>query len=213
MTDAQTTPAADDTVVIAAQVSDDQGVLAEGAVAVQGNHVLLVARFANATAASAVYSDLQEGEVAGTYHIDGVLVVHADNTGKITIEKLTDHHTKKGLKWGIVAGVVAGIVFPPSILASAAWLGGAGLVAGKIGNVREKAKVEKAVSDIITPGTSGILALIDVEDVPAVTAAIPQAEAVKTIPVEDVTAEAIEKAAKSDAPAADAPAADAPATA
>ncbi len=201
MADDKTTPATDDTVVIAAQVSDDQGVLAEGAVAVEGNHVLLVARFASTAAASAVYSDLQKGEVDGTYHIDGVLVVHADTNGKITIEKLTDHHTKKGLKWGIVAGVVAGIVFPPSILASAAWLGGAGLVVGKIGNVREKAKVEKAVSDIITPGTSGILALIDVNDVPAVKAAIPQAEAVKTIPVEDVTAEAIEKAASTDAPA------------
>ena len=208
MTDEQTTPtaSADDTVVIAAQVSDDQGVLAEGAVAVQGNHVLLVARFANTAAAAGVYSDLQEGELAGTYHIDGVLVVHADDAGKITIEKLTDHHSRRGLKWGVVAGVVAGIVFPPSILASAVWLGGAGLVVGKIGNVREKAKVEKAVSDVITPGTSDILALIDVNDVPAVKAAIPQAEAVKTIPVEDATAEAIEKAAGPDAPATDAPA-------
>jgi uncharacterized membrane protein len=188
MTDEKSTPAAaDDTVVIAAQVSDDQGVLAEGAVAVQGNHVLLVARFADTAAAAGVYSDLQEGEVAGNYHIDGVLVVHADAAGEITIEKMTDHHTRRGLKWGIVAGVVAGIVFPPSILASAAVLGGAGAVAGKIGNVREKAKVEKAVADVITPGTSGILALIDV----------------KTIPVEDETAEAIEKAAGSapDAPA------------
>jgi uncharacterized membrane protein len=204
MTDEKSTPAAaDDTVVIAAQVSDDQGVLAEGAVAVQGNHVLLVARFADTAAAAGVYSDLQEGEVAGNYHIDGVLVVHADAAGEITIEKMTDHHTRRGLKWGIVAGVVAGIVFPPSILASAAVLGGAGAVAGKIGNVREKAKVEKAVADVITPGTSGILALIDVKDVPAVTAAIPQAEAVKTIPVENETAEAIEKAAGSapDAPA------------
>ena len=197
MTDQPTTPSADsdDTVVIAAQVSDDKGVLAEGAVAVQGDHVLLVARFADAAAAAAVYSDLQDGELAGKFHIDGVLVVNADAAGKITIQKLTDHHTRRGLKWGIVAGVVAGIVFPPSILASAAWLGGAGLVVGKIGNVREKAKVEKAVADVITPGTSGILALIELDDVPAVTAAIPQAQAVKTIPVEDATAEAIEKAA------------------
>jgi uncharacterized membrane protein len=203
MTDEKSTPAAgaDDTVVIVAQVADDQGVLAEGAVAIEGNHVLLVARFADSTAAAAVYSDLQEGEIAGSYHIDGVLVVNADAAGKITIQKLTDHHTKRGLKWGIVAGVVAGIVFPPSILASAAWLGGAGLVVGKIGNVREKAKVEKAVADVITPGTSGILALIDVQDVPAVKEAIPQAQEVKTIPVDEATADAIEKAAGPDAPA------------
>jgi len=203
MTDDTTTPAAetDDTVVIATQVSDDKGVVAEGAVAVQGNHVLLIARFADAAAAAKVYSDLQAGEAADKYDIAGVLVVHADPAGKITIEKLTDHHTRRGLKWGIVAGVVAGIVFPPSILASAAWLGAAGAVAGKIGNVREKAKVEKAVSDVITPGTSGILALIEVDDVPAVTEAIPQAQEVKTIPVEDATAKAIESAAGTDAPA------------
>ena len=93
---------------------------------------------------------------------------------------------------------MAGIVFPPSILASAAWLGGAGLVVGKIGNVREKAKVEKAVSDVITAGTSGILALVELKDVEAVKSAIPQAQEVKTIPVEDGTAKAIEQAGKSD---------------
>jgi len=208
MTDAQTTPSteADDTVVISAVVEDDKGIVAEGGVAIQGNHVLLVARFADSAAAAAVYSDLLKGEAADKFHIDGVLVVHADPAGKITIEKLTDHHTRRGLKWGIVAGVVAGIVFPPSVLVSAAWLGGAGLVVGKIGNVREKAKVEKAVSDVITPGTSGILALIEVADVPAVKEAIPQAQEVKTIPVDDATADAIEKAAGPDAPATDAPA-------
>jgi len=208
MTDAQTTPSteADDTVVISAVVEDDHGIVAEGGVAIQGNHVLLVARFADSAAAAAVYSDLLKGEDADKFHIDGVLVVHADPAGKITIEKLTDHHTRRGLKWGIVAGVVAGIVFPPSVLVSAAWLGGAGLVVGKIGNVREKAKVEKAVSDVITPGTSGILALIEVADVPAVKEAIPQAQEVKTIPVDDATADAIEKAAGPDAPATDAPA-------
>jgi len=208
MTDAQTTPSteADDTVVISAVVEDDHGIVAEGGVAIQGNHVLLVARFADSAAAAAVYSDLLKGEAADKFHIDGVLVVHADPAGKITIEKLTDHHTRRGLKWGIVAGVVAGIVFPPSVLVSAAWLGGAGLVVGKIGNVREKAKVEKAVSDVITPGTSGILALIEVADVPAVKEAIPQAQEVKTIPVDDATADAIEKAAGPDAPATDAPA-------
>ena len=197
MTDQQTTPATDavDTVVIAAQLSDDQGVLAEGAVAIEGNHVLLVARFADADAAAAVYSDLQKSEAAGKFDIAGVLVVNADDSGKVSIQKLTDHHTKKGLKWGIVAGVVAGIVFPPSILASAAWLGGAGLVVGKIGNVREKAKVEKAVADVITAGTSGILALVELKDVEAVKSAIPQAQEVKTIPVEDATAKAIEQAA------------------
>ena len=196
MTSEQTpASASDDTVVIAAELSDDQGVIAEGAVAVEGSRALLVARFADADTAMAIYQDLQNAETAGHFHIDGVLVVNADEKGDIKIQKLTDHHTRRGLKWGIVAGVVAGIVFPPTILASAAWLGGAGAVVGKLGNIREKAKVEQAVAGVITAGTSGILALVDLKDVEAVKQSMPSAQDVKSIPVDDATAGAIEKAA------------------
>ncbi len=113
MTDEKTTAAADETIVITAEVADDKGVIAEGGVAIQGDHLLLVARFADPTMAAAVYDDLLNGEVAGKFHIDGVLVAKSDQGGNITIQKLTDHHTRRGLKWGVVAGVVAGIVFPP----------------------------------------------------------------------------------------------------
>jgi uncharacterized membrane protein len=192
---AATPDTSEDTVVIAAQLSDAQGVLAEGAVAVQGGHALVVARFADTDAAQAVYEDLRAGEAAGRLHIDGVLVVHADEKGDIKVQQLTDHHTKRGLTWGVVAGVVAGIVFPPSILASAVTLGGAGAVLGKLGNIREKGKVEKAVAGVITAGTSGILALVDLQDVPAVKDAMPAAQQVATIPVDEATATTIEQAA------------------
>ncbi len=186
---------ANETIVITAEVSDEHGVVAEGGVAIQGDHLLLVARFADTQTAAAVYDDLLNGEIAGKFHIDGVLVAKSDQGGNITIQKLTDHHTRRGLKWGVVAGVVAGIVFPPSILASAVVLGTAGAAAGKIGNIRQKDKVEKEVADVLTPGTSGILALITLEDLPAVKETMPQAQEVKTIPVDDKTAAAIEQAA------------------
>lgn len=184
-------------IIVAAAVGDEQGDVFQGAVATQGSHAVLVARFADPDAAAKVFDGLRNGEGAGHYHIDGVLVVHADESGKVKVQQMTDHHTRKGTGWGIVAGVIAGIVFPPSILASAAVLGGAGAVLGKIGNVREKERVEKAVSDVITAGTSGILALVSLEDVEAIKAAIPEAQEVKTIPVDDKTAEAIEQAAGS----------------
>jgi uncharacterized membrane protein len=199
MTDDATTPqgqpAEEPVVIVAGAVGDEQGDVFQGAVAAQGSHAVLVARFADTGAAAQVYEGLRNGEGAGRYHIDGVLVVHADDSGKVTVQQLTDHHTRKGLGWGVVAGVIAGIVFPPSILASAAVLGGAGAVLGKIGNVREKQRVEQAVSEVITAGTSGILALVSLKDVEAITAAIPEAQEVKTIPVDDATATAIEQAA------------------
>jgi uncharacterized membrane protein len=184
-------------VIVAAAIGDDQGDVVQAAVATQGTHAVLVARFADPDAAAKVYDGLRNGEAAGNYDIDGVLVVHADEAGKVTVQKLTDHHTRRGLGWGVVGGVIAGILFPPSILASAAVLGGAGAALGKIGNIREKQRVEKAVADVITAGTSGILALVSLKDVEAVKAAIPEAQEVKTIPVDDKTAAAIQQAAGS----------------
>lgn len=193
----QEQPAEDPVVIVAATVGDEQGDVFQGAVAAQGSHAVLVARFADPDAAAKVYDGLRNGEGAGNYEIDGVLVVHADESGKVAVQQMTDHHTRRGVGWGVVGGIVAGILFPPSILASAVVLGGAGGVLGKIGNIREKNRVEKEVADVITAGTSGILALIDLKDVEAIKAAIPEAQEVKTIPVDDKTAEAIVQAAGS----------------
>src|SRR6187551_479091 len=158
MTDQSTTtdqaqPTEEPLVIVAASVGDEQGDVFQGAVAAQGSHAVLVARFADPDAAAKVYDELRNGEAGGSYHIDGVLVVHADESGKVSVQKLTDHHTRKGVGWGVVGGVIAGILFPPSILASAVVLGGAGGILGKIGNIREKQRVEAAVADVITAGT------------------------------------------------------------
>ena len=202
----QAQPAEEPLVIVAASVGDEQGDVFQGAVAAQGSHAVLVARFADPDAAAQVYEGLRDGEAGGSYHIDGVLVVHADEAGKVSVQKLTDHHTRKGVGWGVVGGVIAGILFPPSILASAVVLGGAGGILGKIGNIREKQRVEQAVADVITAGTSGILALVSLEDVEAVKATMPEAQEVKAIPVDDKTAAAIEQAAGSESAAAgDAP--------
>ena len=102
---------------------DDRGVVAEAGVAVQGNQALLVARFADMDAAALAYEALRDAEAKRAIDIQGVLVVDADYQGKISIRKLTDHHTRTGLAWGAVAGAALAIIFPPSILAGAA-LGG-----------------------------------------------------------------------------------------
>ena len=105
----------------------------------QGDHALVVARFADTTSARAIYDDLLTSEVDGALHIDGVLVVKADDSGRI--------------------------------------------------------HVEKELAGVITPGTSGILALVTATDAPAVEAKMPTAQEVKTVPVDEETAGAIKEAA------------------
>ena len=201
MTDQRTTPQttsaadAEDTVVVAGQVANDQGTLAEGAIAAQGPHALLVARFADPTLALSAYDDLIDAEVAGLLEVDGVLVVKADAEGKLHVQKLTDHSTRTGLKWGIVGGVVAAVFLPATIVAGAVALGVAGAAAGKARNLYHRVEVEKELAGVVTPGTSGILALVSALDADAVARKLPAAEQVRTVPVDEETARAIKAAA------------------
>jgi uncharacterized membrane protein len=190
-----TTPGSDDVVVVAGAVADEYGVLAEGAVAIQGDHALVVARFADTTSARAIYETLEMAEIDGAVHIDGVLVVKADDDGRIHVEKMTDHSTRTGLKWGIVGGVVAAVFLPATLLAGAVALGAAGAAAGKARNLSHRLDVEEELKGVITPGTSGILALVTAADAPAVESRMPTAQEVKTVPVDEATAGAIKAAA------------------
>jgi len=203
--------AADDTVVVAAQLADDQGVLAEAAVAVQGDYALIVARFADQTSAAQIYDQLIEMEVAEELEIDGVLVVKADDNGKLHVQHMTDHSTRTGLKWGIVGGAVAAIFLPATIIGGAVAMGVAGATLGKARNLYHKVEVEKELADVITPGTSGILCLVSASAAPEVTAKMPDAQEVKTLPVDGDTATAVKQAAAAAGDAAAAPADAAPA--
>jgi uncharacterized membrane protein len=188
-------PSDTDTTIVAGVIADDKGVLAEAAVATDGTHALVVARFANPDAARLTYEDLLYAEMDGALHIDGVLVVKADADGRLRVEKMTDHSTRTGLKWGIVGGVVAGIFLPATIIASAAVLGVAGMTAGKARNLSHRLDVEHALTDVITPGTSGILALVTAEDVPAVEKKMASAEKVESVTVDEKTASEIKDVA------------------
>lgn len=192
-----------DTAVMAA--ADDYGnVEAVAGIAVQGNQALIVAQFADMDSAKDAYYALQDAEAKKALAIDGVLVVKADYQGKIDIEKMTDHKTRNGFLWGAVGGAVIGLIFPPAILASTVGWGIAGATVGKVGNVMMKSEVADELAGVITPGTSGIVALVEITAVDAVKQTIPDAKVVKSAPVDDKTASAVKAAAVSagDAPAA-----------
>jgi uncharacterized membrane protein len=192
----------DDLVVVAAQLSDDQGVIAEGAIAAEGDHAVIVARFADQAAAGAIYQELLLAEIDGALHIDGVLVAKADDDGRIHLVQMTDHSTRTGLKWGIVGGVVAALFLPATIIGGAVALGAAGAAAGKARNLVHRLDVEKELTGVITPGTSGILCLVSAEQADEVAKKMPDAEEVKTVPVDEETAGAIKDAAAAAASAA-----------
>ena len=93
------------------------GIQALAGIAVQGDQALIVAQFADMDSAKAAYYALVDAEAKRAIDIQGVLVANADYQGKIHIQKMTDHTTRNGLKWGAIAGAVIGLIFPPTIIA------------------------------------------------------------------------------------------------
>ncbi len=182
--------------LITGVVADEDGVLAEGGIGVNDQgYAIVVARFANQDAAAAAYQAIVESEQAGALNIEGVLVAKADEDGKIQIVKMTDHKTRNGFLAGAVAGAVVGVLFPPTILAGALWAGVGGAAIGKLRNLGARNAVAKDLVAVLSPGSSGIIALARLNEVEQVTKTLPEAEEVKAAAVTDQAAETIKQAA------------------
>ena len=169
-----------------------------------GAYALIVADFADTESAWRAYEDLKSVEDGRTVAIDGVVVVKRGEDGKLDIQKATDHSTRSGLRWGLVGGIALGVVFPPSVLGSAAVLGSAGAATGKIRQLRHRDDLARDLADAIAPGHSGIVALVSDPRAVKIREALARADAIVERTIDKVAAEEIKAAAKDEAAARDA---------
>jgi len=161
-----------------------------------GAYSLLVADFANPDSAWSAYEDLKAVEDGRTVEIEGVVVVKRDPDGELEIQKATDHSTRSGLRWGLVGGIALGVIFPPSILGSAAALGAAGAATGKVRQLRNRSELADELKDAVAPGHSGIVALVSDPGAVKIREALGRADAIVARAIDDVAAEDIKAAAK-----------------
>ncbi len=195
--DAVVAAEADDTgATVVGAIGDETGTQAAGAIVTDYDQAVIVAAFADEDAAIAAYGSLVDAESTGGLGIEGVLVIKTDENGKVKIQKMTDHSTKTGVKWGAVGGLVVGLIFPPALLASTVGWGVVGGVLGKVRNEAHKSEVGAVLTGELGPNESGILALVTAGDVAAVTAAMPAATSTRSVGVDDTTAKGISDAAK-----------------
>ena len=184
MSDDQTpAPAGDDLVVEAAAVSG-------------GGYTLFVADFSDTDIAWEAYELLKSAEDGRHVQIEGVLVVRRQPDGTVEVQKATDHSTRRGLTWGLVGGVALGVLFPPSILGSAAVLGAGGAAIGKAREVHHRNELADELEGAIAPGHSGILALVSDPGVLEIRKALAKADGIVESAVDDVLAADIKAAAK-----------------
>jgi uncharacterized membrane protein len=122
---------------------------------------LFIAVFANETEAGGALNDFKQMQRQGSIDlIDAAVIVH-DAKGKVHLEETADPSGKKLAKRGAVVGGLIGLIFPPSIIASAAVVGAGGGVWGKIRDKGFKDEDLKAVGDSLPAGSSAIIAIAE----------------------------------------------------
>ena len=161
-----------------------------------GAYTLIIADFSDTDMAWEAYEALKSVENGRSVEIEGVIVVRRSAEGKLEIQKATDHSTKSGLKWGVVGGIALGVIFPPSILGSAAVAGGAGAFVGKLRQRHHNHELEQKLENAITPGHSGLLALVSDPGEIKIRKALERAETIVESTLEKVEADDIKAAAK-----------------
>ncbi len=169
---------------------------AVGAVVSDGAYTLFAADFTDTETAMQAYEALKQIEDGRTVEIEGVIVVQRADDGTLSVQKVTDHSTKSGLKWGILGGVVLGVFFPPSILGSALVLGAGGAATGKLRELHHRTQLADELQDAIAPGHSGILALVSDPGAVEIQKALALADRIVQSTVDDVTAKDLKAAAK-----------------
>ncbi len=174
----------------------DDGVDAVGAVVSDGAYTLFVADFADTGTAWEAYEALKSMEDGRHVEIDGVVVVKREGDGGLEVQKATDHSAKHGLTWGLVGGAVLGVIFPPSILGSAAVLGAGGAAVGKARELHHRKELADQLESAIAPGHSGIVALVSDPGAVQIRKALAAADAIVESTVDSVVAKDLKAAAK-----------------
>ena len=174
---------------------ETEATVVAGAVS-DGAYTLFVADFDDDEAAWSAYQELKSMENGATVEIDGVIVVKRNAGGTLEVQKATDHSTRSGLKWGMVGGIVMGVIFPPSIIGSAAVFGAAGAAGGKLRELHHRKDLAEQLHYAIAPGHSGLVALVSDPGAVKIRKALGRATAIVESAVDDVTARDIKAAAK-----------------
>ena len=116
---------------------------------------IFVATYPNETAARDDYEAVKELHASGLVGSYDAAVVTKDANGKVH-ENKDETATRHGAWWGIAAGAALGVIFPPSIVGTAAAGGIIGGVTGHLSKGMSRASV-KELGDFIDPGHAGLV--------------------------------------------------------
>ena len=121
---------------------------------------LYVAAYSDSAAAEAAWKSLKQLAADDAIEVEALALVERDSEGKIHV-KDTSHETGTGAKIGAVGGALVGLIFPPSLLATAALGAGLGAGSGAIVDRVRKRRIGADVEWALPPDSSGVVVVFD----------------------------------------------------
>jgi uncharacterized membrane protein len=127
-----------------------------------GNPVeVFVAAFGNEEQAGEALKDFRAMDREGSIQLIDAAVIVRKADGKVKFEETIDPSGKKWAKRGAIAGGLVGLIFPPSIIVSAAAGAAGGGIWGKIRDKGFRDEDLQAMGESLEPGTSAIIAVAE----------------------------------------------------
>ena len=121
---------------------------------------LYIAGYADPAAAKHDFDALKDAQRKGIVFIDGAILVSRDADGTMHVRETGDHDVFKGSTIGVAGGLVVGLFAPP-LLASMVVGGLIGGLAGKLTKHHQEKGIAKDVDDVVPPGTSAVVAVLE----------------------------------------------------
>ncbi len=121
---------------------------------------LYIAAYSDSGAAEAAWNSLKQSAADDVIELEALALVERDSDGKIHV-KDTSHETGTGAKIGAIGGALVGLIFPPSLLATAALGAGLGAGTGAVVDRVRKRRIKADVEWALPPGSSGVVVVFD----------------------------------------------------
>jgi uncharacterized membrane protein len=116
---------------------------------------ILVATYPDEMSARDDYQSVKDAHAMGLVGSYDAAVITKDAAGKVH-ESKHETATRHGAWWGIAAGAALGVLFPPSIIGTAAVGGVIGGVTGHLAKGMSRSEARE-LGDLIDPGEAGLV--------------------------------------------------------
>jgi uncharacterized membrane protein len=124
------------------------------------NLVLCVASYPDVAAAGEDFGALKKAQNDGDFRVVGAVVVSRDADGKVDVDEHGGHEVAGVSVLGGVGGLVIGLFAPPLLLSTAIGAGiGAGI--GALVKRHEEKELGVEVEDVLPPGSSAVVVVVD----------------------------------------------------